>query len=98
MPRPRIEDLYRIGTGIDLCDQMCGDRACELREQLTRDFVLVVKVPLGRREVLRASTFDQVTRERKRRAGESEQRRRRPLLLHHPDRIVNEAHRLDWIG
>ena len=90
--RPRIEDLHGIRARGGLLQQVLGHEAREAREQLVEQRRLRGRERAQRREILRALAFDEIGRERPRRAAEAEQRR------FFRQRRTRQLQRLDDLG
>ena len=85
-PRPRVEQLHRLCTGLDLREQVgARDRRERIHQRRPRGGV-VVHQRLRPDVVARRAALDQVARERERRAGEPDQRDRE-LLAQEADRL-----------
>ena len=76
---PRVEQLDRRGAGLDLHLQELAGDVGQPAEQRVPQLGLAVHERLGAGVVLRRAALDQVARQRERRAGEADQRRRAEL-------------------
>ena len=91
---PTVENLHDVGARTDLHLQVISGDAREQLHQAMPRFGLRVHESFGRLVLPRRSAFDQIRRERERRAGKSDQRSlRAERAMNQLDRIADETER-----
>ena len=87
--RPGIEDLHRIGTGLQLADQIARRRLDQHVHQNGKCLRIAIGEQPRRRLVRRAVAGDHVARDRPRRSAEAQQRDIRPAVAALTDLTVS---------
>ena len=95
---PRVEQLHRVDTRLDLRDEVLSAHLGEQIAEAVPGGGRSVHQRLGMREVARVSAFDRVGGQGERCAGETDQRHAPgELAFDLPDRCENRRQRLPWL-